>query len=873
MKRLLVQQGRNATGTGGSGNCRRAPGQAVTQRSCKNFSTNAAAVAEVHAEASTVTASSSVLGNTTTSSGCTSNNSVTLPSGKVINVPRKIPQPTQNPNVKASAASLKQKVAENAKQALQQKVAQRYAIGDTGMATVLEKQVVQEQGRGSPGGQVESCIHAEAGGAALGGAAEINRNVREDGKINTTTSTASASAVEKTVEELEAEQKYKETAMKMRRIKSLFSQLNQAANAGKMTQIEALLTELENTDAIAERVQMYNIALKGVSKAFSMSSRNQNSGDRRGNYVSSADQDYNSTQLVQQAENLFQRLLQNGETPSSYTYSALIQCCIEANRYDLAEKWFEEYRKNLEIFGSGNNPPSENAPAKGNDGREVKSSESGAERGGSAAEGGAATSDATTTTSPAQDIDDHEVIYSSMMNAAFKAHKSLEAEKYFRLLTEDCDIRPSLVSYGTMLYGFARRCDNWGKAMEYLDLMQSQNIQPNAVIYTSLISYCAKRNDWQNAEKWMEEMCEKNVLPDSWAYNALLTVLIRHEQTDRALFYLDKALTGEHKKHVKKKELRIDGLLRLVCSNAAGEAASVENYPVETIEKVFDAVLHAQHPIEVISFNLAIAAMWARNAEEKAMFYFEKLKNWNLKSGSARQLEPTTYTHFAMMRGAQSQMKGEFAINYYEKYVKESEKDCSKLENLYLRLLLESEKESDQEKAQKHRKSMEDRMIEFDNLSKRALGVEKESVVQQTTSDDGTTTTQFIDEGTVKNSQIFTNTVVNSRQKVLNKAKENSGGSNGIVFGSNKVVDWEATVNNSSTTSNDESGAAAGSDTETSTSSAEQSSSTIVFKNVNTGVTTTEQPAFGWVKVMDSRYGEDPYYWDVQSNRTQWTPP
>eukprot|EP00392_Amoebophrya_sp_AT5.2_P011766 g11851.t1 len=679
---------------------------------------------------------------------------VTLPSGKTLSVPV--------PPVRGPAVGITAKKQEQATASVASKLYQRFAVGgETGLATTVD------------GGNVEAQERAAAASFASGVVqGDLGATTDADHASSDTTSASltpeeqaeRAAAAHKQQLEAEAELKRKETAKRMRHVKHLFACLNSAANQGKWSNVEGTLLELESTEQVSERVQMYNIALKGLAKAF----KHQDAANQ------------SSQTMIEKSQELYERLIASGTKPSSYTYSALVNCCIEANRFDKAEHWFGEFKKQFaESSGSGGSSSGET---------EIST-------------------------------DDREVLYSSMMNGSFKAGNPEAAEKYFELFAADSGVRPSLVSYGTMLYGFARRCDNLGKALEYLEMMQADNVTPNAVCYTALISYCAKRSDPIGAEGWMEKMLSQNVPADAWCYNALIHTFIKAELTDKAVYWtLEKACKD---KNVKRSELRIDGLLRLACNPSGGGggvsfAAAEGNaeYSVEQVEQLFAA----QSQRDLVSFNMVILYMWAKGEGEKAKKYFFDLK---------KKMEPNSYTHYAMMRGSQSAGRGGEAIEHFDTEVKEADRN-GKISNLFLRLLIE---EGHAERASEHREWMDAKQFELDALSRMKLGIEKESIPESSD-------TPIAKEDL----EIFTNTVVDNKAKIINKATP--GSPNHLSGNANKVVDWEATVKD------DES---------------------IVFKNLNSGAESSEQPAFGWVRVMDARYGAESYYWDVQSNVTQWT--
>ncbi|CAD7933468.1 unnamed protein product [Amoebophrya sp. A25] len=652
-----------------------------------------------------------------------------------------------------------------------------------------------------------------------GCAAEIESEKSVDAA--STAAPSATEAAEAAADEDEARRLYMETARRMLTVKKTFKTLDDAANAGNWTQISACLAELEMSEDVNARIQMYNIALKGIPKVFS--------GD--------------GEKILAEAEQMKARALSNGEVLNGYTYAALVNCALEAQRFDLAEDYFKDWKNATSDGQDAKNMASQVA----DDTVEPKNSEA-AEKPRRA---------------------DEEVLYSTLINGAFKLGKAEKAEQYFNEFKDEAlkkDTSPTVVMYSIMVYGFARRCSDHDRAIEYFKEMEANGVKANAACYMGFMSYWASQSNPKKTAEWMQKMLDNDVRPDAFAYNCVLGVHINASKVEDALHWLGKALS-EDDKQVKRRDLRIDGLLRLVIADGmrkgAPEASASalqqgeeegedkemvpleRRSPIEQAEAVFSANLQGRDRDDIIAWNLMISFLFSQGEGVKAQEYFDKLKNrQNSKSRTGRtRLHINSYTHYAMMRGLQGESKQQEAIAYFDENVKQKDQATEKLSNLMMRLLLEA---GEKDRASEHRKWHEvTQGWSLDSLSRQALADTDVSALYaaQEQGSDVYYKTGEVATAASKAGQFTTNTVVNSKSKVVNRAASQEGGSR-------TIVDWEAIVEN-----------------------AGEENEKVAFLNIRTGETLEEQPAFGWIRVKDPRYGESPYFWDVTTGATQWTAP
>jgi pentatricopeptide repeat domain-containing protein 1 len=63
--------------------------------------------------------------------------------------------------------------------------------------------------------------------------------------------------------------------------------------------------------------------------------------------------------------------------------------------------------------------------------------------------------------------------------------------------------------------------------------MKENNVAPNTIMYSALISACEKGGQWQEAPKIFEDTKKCNVAPDTYTYSALISACGKAEDSGR----------------------------------------------------------------------------------------------------------------------------------------------------------------------------------------------------------------------------------------------------------------------------------------------------------------------------------------------------
>ena len=105
---------------------------------------------------------------------------------------------------------------------------------------------------------------------------------------------------------------------------------------------------------------------------------------------------------------------------------------------------------------------------------------------------------------------------------ARKGHWGLSYEA-FQAVTEAADMQPDTILYTSMISIFGR-ARQWKKAWDLYEEMKEDGVEANAYTYTSLIMACEKGGQWQAALQAFNEMGKAGVKPNDVTYSALISV-------------------------------------------------------------------------------------------------------------------------------------------------------------------------------------------------------------------------------------------------------------------------------------------------------------------------------------------------------------
>lgn len=96
------------------------------------------------------------------------------------------------------------------------------------------------------------------------------------------------------------------------------------------------------------------------------------------------------------------------------------------------------------------------------------------------------------------------------------------AEKFFRRIEQD-GLKPNVVTYGTLIKGYAKTND-LEKMMEKYEEMRVHGIKANQTIFTTIMDAYGRNKDFGSAVAWFNEMASSGVSPDQKAKNILLSL-------------------------------------------------------------------------------------------------------------------------------------------------------------------------------------------------------------------------------------------------------------------------------------------------------------------------------------------------------------
>lgn len=119
-----------------------------------------------------------------------------------------------------------------------------------------------------------------------------------------------------------------------------------------------------------------------------------------------------------------------------------------------------------------------------------------------------------------------------MLSAYVNASDMEGAEKFFKRFEQD-GLEPNVVTYGTLIKGYAR-VNDLDKMMERYEGMRGRGIKANQTIFTTIMDAYGKNKDFGSAVIWFKEMESCGVPPDQKAKNILLSLAKTVEEQDES---------------------------------------------------------------------------------------------------------------------------------------------------------------------------------------------------------------------------------------------------------------------------------------------------------------------------------------------------
>ncbi|KAI9489223.1 hypothetical protein BDB00DRAFT_844413 [Zychaea mexicana] len=120
--------------------------------------------------------------------------------------------------------------------------------------------------------------------------------------------------------------------------------------------------------------------------------------------------------------------------------------------------------------------------------------------------------------------------YNTFIASYVKENRFKEALDIFHRMIQ-AGVEPDVYSYGIILDTLVKdRTQPAEAAFDFYETIKSQGIKPDVVLYTSLISACAKTQDMEKAMSLLKEMESFGVQPNVYTFNSILGLLSRKQQ-------------------------------------------------------------------------------------------------------------------------------------------------------------------------------------------------------------------------------------------------------------------------------------------------------------------------------------------------------
>ncbi|KAJ0982986.1 hypothetical protein J5N97_011241 [Dioscorea zingiberensis] len=103
----------------------------------------------------------------------------------------------------------------------------------------------------------------------------------------------------------------------------------------------------------------------------------------------------------------------------------------------------------------------------------------------------------------------NEITFTGVLNACCHAGLVEEGQKYFCSMVEEFSLDPGIHHYGCMVELFAKV----GRLEDAYDVIQSMKVEPNIIVWTSLLAACKKHGKFEVAEKVIDKVLAM-VVPD-----------------------------------------------------------------------------------------------------------------------------------------------------------------------------------------------------------------------------------------------------------------------------------------------------------------------------------------------------------------------
>ena len=90
-------------------------------------------------------------------------------------------------------------------------------------------------------------------------------------------------------------------------------------------------------------------------------------------------------------------------------------------------------------------------------------------------------------------------------------------------------------TFGAILHHLARKGGDWQLALQLLEAMRSQEVRPNVVAFSAVLSACENRKAWQAALAVLREAWRAALQLNAFGYSAVISAMEKSSRWRRAV--------------------------------------------------------------------------------------------------------------------------------------------------------------------------------------------------------------------------------------------------------------------------------------------------------------------------------------------------
>lgn len=134
----------------------------------------------------------------------------------------------------------------------------------------------------------------------------------------------------------------------------------------------------------------------------------------------------------------------------------------------------------------------------------------------------------------------HDLVsFNNIIWSLGNAGKKEECESLFQtLLQNSTRLHPNVYTFGALAHAYSRIVDPEG-AFSLIDRMKMLGISPNKIVLTSILDTCSYSKNYSYTKKILTIMDEMGINPDEMMFDSLIRACARADKMDEALFYFE----------------------------------------------------------------------------------------------------------------------------------------------------------------------------------------------------------------------------------------------------------------------------------------------------------------------------------------------